>query len=52
MIIQGNKYQLMTKSHLQDGTEPVVFVSEVAKHEMLSEYLCVLALVSDWIKRF
>ena len=28
---RGNKYQLMGKSRLRNGTEPAVFVPEVAK---------------------
>ena len=47
--------QLMTKSRLRDGTEPAVFVLEVAKqHDVFAGAIAfgVLALVSDWIKRF
>ena len=47
----------MVKSRLQDGTEPAVFLPEVAKQHYvfagsLLEYSRVLTLVSDWIKRF
>ena len=31
---QGNKYYLMTKSDLRDGTEPVDFFSKVAQSNM------------------
>ena len=31
LISRGNKYQLMAKSRLRDGTEPAVFVPEVTK---------------------
>ena len=29
---QGNKWQMITKSCLQNGNEPTVFGAEVAKH--------------------
>ena len=31
LMVGGNKYQLMVKSHLWDRTEPVVFIRGVAK---------------------
>ena len=50
--------QLMTKSHLQDGTEHAVFIPEVAKqHNVLVcaiaiENSSALVLVFDWMKEF
>ena len=44
---RGNKFQLMAKSRLRDGTEPAVFVREVAKQQdVLAAFgVLVLALV-------
>ena len=55
---RGNKYQLMTKSRLRDGTEPAVRSPKLLSNvtylltRLLSDNSWVLALVSDWIKRF
>ena len=44
-ISQGNKYQWMATSHLRDGTEPAVFVPEVAKqHGVTSLRYAVVAV--------
>ena len=44
---QENKCQLMTKSRLRDGTEPAVFIPEVAKqHDVSSGAIAFLVLVS------
>ena len=44
---RGNKYQLMTKSRLPDGTEPAVFVPEVAKqHNVFAGAIAFGVLVS------
>ena len=44
---RGNKYQLMTKSLLRDGTEPAVFVPEVAKqHDVFAGAIAFGVLVS------
>ena len=43
----GNKYQLMAKSNLLDGTEPAVFVPEVAKqHDVFACAIAFGVLVS------
>ena len=37
ITVGGEMYQLMTKSHLRDGTEPAVFFPEVAmQHDVFS----------------
>ena len=55
---RGNKYHLMTKSRLRVGTEPAVFVPEVAKqHDVFASAIPFGVLVSVrasfcWIKWF
>ena len=44
---RGNNYQLMAKSRFQEGTEPEVFVPEVAKqHDVFSGAIAFGVLVS------
>ena len=46
-MLSGEQYQLMTKSRLRDGTEPAVFVPEVAKqHDVFSGAIAFGVLVS------
>ena len=53
---RGNKYQLMTKSRPRDGTEPAVFVREVAKqHDVfagaITSGVLVSARASFWLDK-
>ena len=43
MFSLGDKYQLMAKSCLRDGTKPVVFVSEVAKQHDVHVFTGIIA---------